>query len=403
MAKHTLNRLSARKITTATKPGRYIDGGGLHLVIPPNGSGKWVFRFVAGDKQRDMGLGTMRDVSLLEARQMAAKAREHVRQGKDPIAERERVRLAVAGVPTFGEIADALIDGIEHGFRNEKHRWQWRTTLKTFAAPLRSKPVDRIATEDVLEVLQPIWQSKAETAGRLRGRIERVLDAARAKGHRTGENPARWRGHLDAILPKRQQLTRGHHAAMAFDNVPDFLAKLRAEENTGARALEFLILTAARSGEVFGARRNEFDLEAKIWTVPEDRMKAGREHRVPLSDRAVTIVQEMLGKHTGDFIFPGGRPMKPLSAMALMMLLRRMGENCTVHGFRSAFRDWVGERTHFPREIAEAALAHVVGDATERAYRRGDALDKRRELMNAWAGFCAAKPANVVPMVRATA
>ena len=396
MAKHTLNKLSARRIATATKPGRYGDGGGLYLVVAGDGSRKWVFRFAWDGKQRDMGLGAVRDVSLAEARVGAAAARAHVRVGRDPIAERDRVRLAASGVPTFGEVADHLIEGIEHGFRSEKHRAQWKMTLTEYAKPLRPKPVDVITTEDVLECLKPIWRTKAETASRVRGRIERVLDAAKAKGFRTAENPARWRGHLDTLLPKRPKLARGHHAAMPFAEVPEFLVRLREIDGTAARALEFTILTAARSGEVLDARWYEIDLAAKVWTVPAARMKAAREHRVPLSARAVAILATMSTMRSGDFVFPGRRKGKPQCDMTIRALLRRMNCPVTVHGFRSSFRDWAGERTNFPREVAEAALAHVVGDATERAYRRGDALEKRRELMDAWATFCEGSGGNVV-------
>ena len=396
MAKHTLNKLSARRIATATKPGRYGDGGGLYLVVAGDGSRKWVFRFTWKSKQRDMGLGAVRDVSLAEARVAAAAVRAHVRGGRDPIAERDRVRQAANGVPTFSEMADQLINGIEHGFRSEKHRAQWRMTLTEYAKPLRPKPVDVITTEDVLSCLKPIWTAKAETASRVRGRIERVLDAAKAKEYRTSENPARWRGHLDSLLPRRQKLARGHHAAMPFAEVPEFLAPLREIDGTAARALEFTILTAARSGEVLGARWSEIDLAAEIWTIPAARMKAAREHRIPLSDRAVAILETMTAGRSGDFIFPGRRKGKPQCDMTIRALLRRMDCPVTVHGFRSSFRDWVGERTHFPREVAEAALAHVVGDETERAYRRGDALEKRRELMDAWAAFCKGSAGNVV-------
>lgn len=400
MAKHTLNKLSARRVASAIQPGRYGDGGGLYLVVAPDGSRKWVFRFVWNGNQRDMGLGALRDVSLAEARSAAAVARDHVRCGRDPILERARARVAASGVPTFGEMADQLIASIEAGFRNEKHRYQWRQTLAEYAKPLRPKPVDTITTEDVLECLTPIWQTKTETAARLRGRIERVLDAAKAKGYRTGENPARWRGHLNSLLPKRQRLTRGHHAALPFSGVPEFLARVRETGGIGARALEFLILTAMRTGEVIGARWDEIDLSGKVWTVPASRMKAAREHRVPLTERAIEILNHMAVVRTGDFVFPGFRHDRPLSNMAMRMVARRAGITQTVHGFRSAFRDWAGERTNFPREVAEAALAHVVGDATERAYRRGDALEKRRELMDAWAFFCEPKPANVVPLAR---
>ena len=279
-------------------------------------------------------------------------------------------------------------------------------TLETYAKPLRALPVDEVDTEAVLGVLQPIWRTTPETASRLRGRIETVLDAARAKGHisRNEANPARWRGHLDKLLAKRQKLTRGHHAAMPFDDVPELIGLLRDREAIAALALEFLVLTAARSGEVLGARWAEMDMAAKVWTVPAARMKAGREHRVPLSGRGLAILQKLGEAKTGEFVFPGQRSDKPLSGMAMEMLLRRMkAAGVTVHGFRSAFRDWCGEATSFPREIAEAALAHVAGDATERAYRRGDALEKRRTLMEAWASFCEPKAGlNVISLTRAS-
>jgi integrase len=285
-------------------------------------------------------------------------------------------------------------------------------TLKTYAAPLRPKPVDEITTEDVLAVLQPIWTAKAETASRVRGRIEKVLDAAKAKGLRSGENPARWRGHLDHLLPKRQKLQRGHHPAMPWAQVPDFVARLRAMQSVGALTLEFVILTACRSGEVLrsirdgvimGARWEEIDRTAKVWTIPASRMKTGREHRVPLVDCALAILDELEKVQRGAFIFPGQRGDHPLSEMALELTMRRMNvKPYTVHGFRSSFRDWAGECTSFPREIAEAALAHAVGDQTERAYRRGDALERRRELMQAWANFCEPKPVgNVVRIMAA--
>lgn len=253
----------------------------------------------------------------------------------------------------------------------------------------------------MLECLKPIWTTKAETASRLRGRIERVLDAAAARGLRSKDNPARWRGHLSALLPKRQRLTRGHHAAMPFSDVSEFLARLRGIDGIGARALEFTILTAARTGEVIDARWPEIDLDGRVWIVPATRMKAGREHRVPLTERVLEILTDMAAMRTGEFVFPGSRRGRPLSNMAMRMTARRAGIEYTVHGFRSAFRDWAGERTNFPREVAEAALAHVVGDATERAYRRGDALEKRRALMAAWAAFCEPTKDNiVVPLAR---
>jgi integrase len=378
-----LHTLSARTVATLTQPGRHSDGGGLYLNITSSGARSWVFMWKVDGKRREMGLGALRDVPLARARARAAEARQKLADGLDPIAARDNKPQ----VMTFGEAADALIESMSSSWRNEKHRAQWKMTLTAYCEPLRAKPVTEIGTEDVLKVLQPLWTTKPETASRLRGRIERVFDFARARGQRTGENPARWRGHLDAVLPKRARLTRGHHKAMPFDDVPAFMMALREREGMAPRALEFAILTAARSGEVFGASWDEFDLEARVWTVPAARMKAGRVHRVPLSARAVEILQEMQQKRLSDLVFPGTKPGRPLSVMALEMVLRRMKLDVTVHGFRSAFRDWAGERTHFPREVAEAALAHLVGDAVERAYRRGDALEKRRKLMDAWANF----------------
>jgi integrase len=282
-------------------------------------------------------------------------------------------------------------------WRNAKHAAQWEMTLREYAAPLRPLSVDKIVTDNVLSVLKPIWSIKPETASRLRGRIERVLDAAKAQGLRSGENPARWRGHLDQLLPKRQQLTRGHHAAMNYGGLAAFMANLRGREGTAARALEFAILTAARSGEVLGACWDEFDLERAVWTVPASRMKAGREHRVPLSKSALKILKALQQVRAGGFLFlgqklstTGAETGTRLSDMALEMVLRRMGiKNATVHGFRSSFRDWAAETTNFPNEVCEAALAHVIGNKAEAAYRRGDLFNKRRKLMEAWADYCA--------------
>jgi integrase len=261
-------------------------------------------------------------------------------------------------------------------------------TLTVYAASLANKPVDAITTDDVLTVLQPLWTTKASTASRLRGRIEKVLDAARAKGLREGENPARWRGNLDHLLPKRSKLACGHHAAMAYEDVAALVGRLRETDSVGALALEFCILTAARSGEVLKARWSEIDLDKKIWTVPADRMKAGREHRVPLSERAVAILKRLAEIRTGDFVFPGRRKNRPLWDMAMNWMLRQVkADGATVHGFRSSFRDWCGNETHFSREVAEAALAHAVGNEVERSYRRLDALEKRRQLMQSWSEY----------------
>ena len=268
-----------------------------------------------------------------------------------------------------------------------------QSTLATYAAPLRTMPVDTVSTDDVLSVLKPIWTEKPETASRVRGRIEKVLDAAKAKGFRAGENPARWRGHLDHLLPRPSKLTRGHHAAMPYEEVPAFIASLRERDALAAVALELCILTAARSGELLGMRWDEIDLQNAVWSLPAGRMKAGRPHRVPLSTRAVAILRKLEKSKRGEFVFAGHAPGRPLSNMAMDMLLRRMNVDVTVHGFRSSFRDWAGNETPSPREVVETALAHVIGDKAEQAYRRSDALEKRRKLMEAWAAYCTADPA----------
>jgi integrase len=393
------NKLTARAVATLTTPGKYSDGGSLYLRIGGSETKdeidrrRWIYRFTWRGRLREMGLGGFPDISLAEARKARDSAQDLVRQGKDPIQAREEARRALQGKPTFGQTVDELLDAKASEWRNDKHRAQWRMTLDVYAQTLRDRPVDEIDTEAVLSVLQPIWKTKAETASRLRGRIEVVLDAARAKGHipRNEANPARWRGHLDKLLPKRAKLTRGHHAAMPYADVPAFVAALRKRDATAAMALEFCILTAARSGEVYGARWDEIDLEQKQWNIPAGRMKAAREHRVPLSTPALSIVQRLSAARVGDLVFPGQQTDKPLSGAAMEMLLRRMkAGDVTVHGFRSAFRDWAGNETDFPRELAEAALAHVIGDKAEQAYRRSDALEKRRALMEQWAIFCEA-------------
>ena len=387
--------LTARKVVTA-KPGKYSDGGNLYLIVSANGSRKWVLRFTWRGMPKEMGLGSAATVSLADARDKAATARRKIAQGLNPIDERKRT----SGVPTFGEMADQVREALSAGFRNEKHKAQWKSTLATYAAPLRDKPVDSVTTDDVLAILKPIWTTKAETASRVRGRIEKILDAAKAKGFRDGENPARWRGHLDHLLPQPSKLARGHHPAMPYDEVSQFVSKLREREAIAALALELCILTVARSGEILGMRWDEIDLAKKIWTLPAHRMKAGREHRVPLSSRAVTILHG-LAKRSSDFVFPGQRRDKPLAATAMEMMLRRMKiDNATVHGFRSSFRDWAGNETGYPRELIETALAHVIGDKAEQAYRRSDALEKRRDLMEAWAGYCEPRlQGNIIPLV----
>jgi integrase len=373
----------------------------LYLFISPSGSKRWTFFYRFGKDhegkpiRREMGLGSAGkgEVSLAEAREMAVSARKLLNAGKDPLDERLAIERAGRGVPTFGAFADEYLESHRTKFRNEKHIAQWEMTLSKYCQPIRSLPVNAIDTEAVLKVLQPIWKKIPETASRLRGRIENILDAAKAKGHRNGENPAQWRGHLKTLLPTRQRLTRGHHAALPYDDLPAFMAELRARESFASMALELTILTATRSGEVLNAEWREFDLAKAVWTIPAVRMKAGHEHRIPLTTRAVEILQALDQTKTkkNPFVFPGQARGKPLSNMAMSMQMRRMKrDNITVHGFRSTFRDWASEQTSFPHETCEHALAHRISDKAEAAYRRGDQFEKRRKLMDAWAAFCEA-------------
>ena len=390
--------LTARQVETIKAPGRHADGGNLYLNVTTSGARSWVFMYTRSGRQREMGLGPARDVSLAEARDIALQHRRTIRSGFDPL----EIRKAQVDKPSFGTFAENHIAAMEAGWRNPKHRAQWRSTLKTHAAGLRDLPVDRIETADVLACLTPIWSKKPETAARVRGRIEAVLDAAKAKGFRSGDNPAAWRGHLDNLLPKRSSLSRGHHAAMPINDMPAFIAELRQAKGVSPRALEFTILTAARSGEVLGARWPEIDIERKLWTVPAARMKGGREHRVPLSDPAKAILEELAATRNGEFVFPGSKRDTALSNMSLAMTLRRLGRGeVTAHGFRSTFRDWASERTSTPHEVCEMALAHAVADKTEAAYRRGDLFQKRRALMDAWACFLDPQEGSGARMCRA--
>lgn len=397
---HKIKRLTTVGVRALTKPGMYADGAGLYLQINPTGAKSWAFLFQWRGSRKQMGLGSLKVCNLAEARAAADVARRAVANGVNPIEDRGDLPVVSR---TFGTVADQLLDALRPEWKNAKHVYQWEQSLKVDAAPLRALDVDAVSTEDVLAVLKPIWAVKPETASRTRGRIERVLDAAKAKGWRTGENPARWKGHLALLLPKRQKLYKGHHPAMPFDEVSDFIGQLRARPAPAARALELLILTASRTGEIIGAERSEFDLAKRVWTVPAARMKGKVEHRVALSDAAVRVVRAALTE--GDefarlnpqvetrWIFPDPTGVKPMSNMAMMMLLRRMGhDTVSVHGFRSTFRDWAGERTNFAREVVEAALAHQVGNEVERAYRRGDALEKRLKLMAAWDSFLTKRP-----------
>jgi integrase len=395
----TIGKLTALKVDKTKEHGMYGDGGGLYLRVTDDGAKNWVFRFMLNGRSRWMGMGPLHTVSLAEARKRAGEYRLQRHDGVDPIdarrAQRLQARLDAAKAVTFKECSEAYINAHRAGWRNGKHAGQWEATLATYAEPVIGKlSVQAVDTSLVLKILEAIWAVKPETAGRVRGRIEAVLDWAKVRGYRTGENPARWKGHLDHLLPARGKVRKvEHHAALPYGELPGFLAALREQEGIAARALEFTILMAARTGETIGARWNEIDLLEKTWTVPAARMKAGREHRVPLSPRALAILEEMqVHRHADDgFVFPGGKAGKPLSNMAFLMLLRRMKrDDLTAHGFRATFKTWASERTGFQNEIVEAALAHMVGSKVEQAYRRGDMFEKRRRLMQQWATFCTA-------------
>ncbi|MGX7706371.1 tyrosine-type recombinase/integrase [Methylobacterium sp. Gmos1] len=386
-----INKLSARRVQALSDPGRHADGGGLYLVVDAGGGKRWVFLYRMNGRRREMGLGAVLSVPLARARELAAEARAQVAGGVDPIDARRAPPPDAPAPPaiTFGHIAERYMQDREATWRNAAHRRQWRQTLEEQAATIWAMPVAEVSTEAVLEVLRPIWHTKAETAKRMRGRIERILDAARVAGHRSGENPARWRGHLDVLLPKAGKLHRGHHAALPYADVPGFVRMLREREAQTARALELVILTAARSGEVRGMTWAEVDLAGALWTIPKERMKAKRPHRVPLSPRALAILAQLRAEDPDEngLVF-ASRNDTVLSDMAFNALLRRAGrEDITTHGFRSSFRDWAADETDHPREVIEEALAHLVGSATERAYRRGDALGKRRALMDDWATY----------------
>jgi integrase len=379
------------------KPGMYGDGGGLYLQVSAAGTKSWSFRFMLHAKAREMGLGPLHTVSLAEAREKAREQRKLLLDGIDPIEDRKArragERLAAANSMTFQQCAERYIAAQKTGWKSPKHAAQWPATLSAYVYPVfGSLPVQSIDVALVTKALEPIWRTKPETASRVRGRIEAVLDWATVREYRKGDNPARWRGHLDKLLPSRTKVRNiKHHPALPYDEVGEFIAELRQQRSIAARVLEFLILTAGRTGEVIGARWDEFNLAEKVWTIPAERMKGNREHRVPLSHTALAIIDSMKAARVGgsEYAFPGGRIGKPLSSMAMLKLLKRLGrDDLTAHGFRSTFRDWAAERTNYPREVAEMALAHTVGDKVEAAYRRGDLFTKRRRLMDEWARHC---------------
>lgn len=407
------NRLSARTVATRLQPGYYGDGGGLYLQVSKALTKSWIYRFTLNGQAREMGLGSFITVSLEDARKRAQKARELVEASIDPIEHRKAQEaasaLAEASSKNFREVAKQCIAALAPEWRNAKHVSQWENTLEAYVYPkIGDLPIAAIATPHVLEVLEPIWTAKTETASRVRGRVEKVLSWAAARGYRTKDNPATWRGHLDSLLAKPKKIRKvQHHPALPYERIGKVMKDLRKQSGVAAAALEFTILTAARLNEAAKARWPEIDTEAAVWTVPAERMKANRPHRVPLSKQALAVLEQMEPlRSDGDYVFPS--PMlegQPISAGALLVTVKNIaGDEYTAHGFRSTFRDWAAERTNYPNIVPEAALAHVVGDKTEAAYRRGDLFDKRKRMMADWAKFCdtpSAAKGNVVPLRKA--
>jgi integrase len=407
--------LTTRQVAKLTERGRYGDGNGLYLQVTPTGARSWLLRYERGGRERAMGLGPVDTFTLDEARERARKARQLLKDGIDPLDARneERARqvaeraLAAAANVSFKECAEQYYKFHSRKWNNAKHAAQFLSTMKMYAYPALGRlPVAAIDKALVLKAIEPIWYTKTETASRVRGRIEAVLDFAKTRSYRTGDNPAAWDGNLVHALPARSTIAKvDHHAALPFTELPNFMSQLAARAGIAARALEFTIFNAARTGEVIGSRWLEMDLDAKLWTIPAGRMKAKKKHRVPLSARTLEILKAL--PREGDFVFPGARKGVPISSMAMAEVLKRMGRlDITVHGFRSTFRDWAAERTNYPNHVVEMALAHAVGDKVEAAYRRGDLFAKRARLMSDWAKYCLAKPvdtaaSNVVPIGRA--
>jgi integrase len=387
--------LSATEVRRLTRPGLHAVGGvaGLLLSVKPTGARSWILRVNIGDRRRDVGLGGFPDVPLAHARDRARATREQIRHGIDPVESRRAARAALvasrARALTFDQAAGKFMAARRHEFKSTKHIQQWENTLLTYASPLiGALPIGQVELAHVVSILEPIWTTKSETASRLRGRIERVLDCATVGGYRKGDNPARWKGNLDAILPRPSRIRKvQHHRALPWKDVPTFIGDLKRREGMGARALEFLILTAARSGEVRFATWNEIDLDARLWIVPADRMKAGKIHKIPLTDDAVAFLEALPRIEGVGYVFTAPRG-GPLSDMSISAVTKRMGVNAVPHGFRSSFKDWARSATSYPDEVSELALAHVNSDATRAAYARDELLAQRRELMNDWAQFC---------------
>lgn len=412
-----LNKLSAISVSRFKKQGMYSDGGGLNLRVTESGGKFWAFRFMLDGKAREMGLGALHSLSLSDARLRATECRKLLLQGKDPVKARDSIKakakLSAAREKTFQQCAEAYIEAHKAGWRNPKHIQQWSNTLASYVYPVfGGLPVQEIDVTLVMKVLEPVWKIKTETASRLRGRIETILDWAKVREYRKGENPARWRGHLENLLPARSKVQKvKHQPALPYMEIGDFMGLLKEHEGMAALALQFTILTACRTSEAIGATWDEIDFSEKVWIIPETRIKAGREHRVPLPQAALNVLKKAQKENNGqqskkdNWVFAGQRKGKPLSNMAMLSLLGRINrKDITVHGFRSSFRDWAAEQTNFPREVAEAALAHATGDKVEAAYRRSDFFEKRRQMMDAWARYCGRpsveKKSNVTPLRR---
>jgi len=392
----TLNRLSAFKVEKAKRPGMYADGGGLYLRVAEGGSKQWIFRYVANGRLRDMGIGPCHTLDLAKAREKARQARELRLDGIDPIAHKRAERAAAvaeaAKAMTFKQCAEGYIKDNEAEWTNPKHCREWATTLSRYVYPVFGElPVASIDTPLVLKALKPLWERTPETASRVRGRIENVLGWATVHHYRTGDNPARWKGLLEHALPARAKVAKvKHHAALPYAQAGAFMAKVRQDTRVAARCLEFIALTVARVSEANVAAWNEIDFANRIWTVPAERMKADKEHRVPLSAAAIVVLEELKAIRCSDYIFPGKRNAHAVGANSVLRFAKEAaGIDITTHGLRSTFRDWAAERTNLPREVAEMALAHAIPSAVEAAYRRGDLFEKRRRLMDAWAEFCA--------------
>ncbi|UGY08597.1 tyrosine-type recombinase/integrase [Phyllobacterium pellucidum] len=383
-------KLTVAQVASLSKPGRYADGNNLYLKVSDTGAKSWTFFWRHKGKRPEIGLGSATGdgkagkVSLATARQKARAVHDLLSRGIDPREERRKRKRA-----TFGEAADQLFESLKPTWKSPVHTLQWETSLKVDAKKLRSRPVAEIDVEDILKILKPIWHEKHETAVRLRGRLERVLDYAKVKGWRSGENPAAWKGNLQQLLGAKKKLTRGHHKALAYADCPGFMEELRKTPGVGAKALEFTILTAARSGETYGAVWGEFDLDAGVWTIPGARMKGGKQHIVPLSPHVLGLLKALPRRADNPYVFPGRKPGTTLSNMAMTKVIKDLDLDVTVHGFRSSFRDYAGNQTNFPREVCEECLAHEIGNETERAYRREAAVEKRRDLLLAWETFLA--------------